>query len=120
MALGVHLQHEGRPDEARELLTEAVVGLDPATSEAFTARNHLEALREGNGCGCGRGQQAYADTIASLVRPELPEGLLEGIDLGEDGISVRLAREPTEEEAALLDRVLRQAIFRLRQAAERA
>ncbi len=120
VALGVYLQHGGRLDEARELLTEAIAGLDPATNQAFTARSHLDAIRDGGGCGCGRGEQAYQATLESLVRPELPDGLLESIELHDGEISVQLSREPTDDEAALLDRVLRQALFRLRQAAKKS
>lgn len=119
VALGVHLQHEGRPDEARELLSLAVEGLDPATSQAFTARGHLDAIAHGSGCGCGRGEQAYTATLESLVRPELPDDLLEAIEIEDGQLSVKLRREPSSAEAELLDRVLRQALFRLRKAAEK-
>lgn len=116
VALGIHLQHQGQLTEARELLAEAVAALDPASSNAFSARSHLNAIEHGGGCGCGGGEQAFVATLEALVRPEIPEGLLGAIELEEGRLSVRLLREPSEEEAAVLDRALRQALHRCQQA----
>ena len=57
-ALGVFLHHQGRTDDARKLLADAVARLHRADPHAASARGHLEALDAGEPCGCNDLRQA--------------------------------------------------------------
>jgi len=114
VGLGIELQHQRRFDEAAELLREAVASLDPASPHAFCARNHLYAIESGLGCGCGNFEITKLKTIEALLRPQLPEGLLESVEMQDGQPCPCLTREATADELALLHRAWTQAIVRLR------
>lgn len=117
VALGVFLQHRKRQEEAAELLASAIADLEPSHPDAFVARGHLDAIQKNTGCGCGGGTSGLAQTLDALVRAEIPDGLLDEIELKADGnLGVHLLRQPTEEEAAAIDRAIRQALFKIRMA----
>jgi len=121
IALGVFLQHADRGDEAALFLSKALELLDDDDPDGITARTHLRALRSGEGCGCGdAGAAAMARALTERVSRHLPDDLLDEIafepdEAGEAQLQVRLRREPTADEAALLDRVLRHALRELRE-----
>lgn len=65
---------------------------------------------------CAAGARAMASALLDLLRPELPEGLLDDIVLHEGQLCPRLNRNPTREEEAVLLRAWAQAFSRLNQA----
>ena len=118
IALGIFLQHAGRPDEARPLLADAVAALEPAHPDAVTARSHLGAVETGGSCGCGDLRQALTQASRQFVLSQLPAGLIAELTVGlkdnDFQVEVHTARQPTEEELALLERVNRHALQQFR------
>jgi tetratricopeptide (TPR) repeat protein len=51
-AYGIFLQHAGRPENAREMLEEALAHLPPSHPDAAAAQEHLTALDRGEPCAC--------------------------------------------------------------------
>ncbi len=125
VALGVVLQHDGRPgDEAAELFKTAIERLDVGHPDAICARGHLRAIEEGGPCACGDQEAALTEAFTALVRPNVPDGLIGDLrielsDEGELKVGVELVREPTEEEHETIDRVVRHALHQLRQGIRR-
>ncbi len=110
VALGIFLQH-GEEPEAEGLLANAIEALPPAHPDAICARSHLTALRRGSDCGCGTEQdqaKAYTETIRALILPHAPEGLIGELRWA-DGLQMELTREPSEEELALLHKLVEHA-----------
>ena len=118
-ALGIFLQHGGALEEARTLLQRAVAGLDPANPDALCAQSHLQAIDTKSACGCGDMTDSIAASLERMVQAELPEGLLERLELeitDEDvRISVHLLREPTPEELERLQSAVHRADATLRE-----
>jgi len=115
VARGIFLQHGGALEQAAALLEAALEALEPAHPDALPARSHLQAIREDASCGCGRGAEALDAALDELVRRKLPPDLLETIRYQEDGgVDVKLARAPSDEEVAHLDRVVRHAVAEIR------
>jgi tetratricopeptide (TPR) repeat protein len=124
-AYGIFLQHEGKNSEAEELLGKAIGLLHPADPDAYCALEHLKSLRSGSSCGCGEHtEETFSALAEKLVMEQAPKGLLRGIKLhlGEDGPSVEVdtLRELTQAEMEELNRVIHQAIARMRQEYQRA
>jgi tetratricopeptide (TPR) repeat protein len=113
VALGIFLQHHGRPDEAKSLLADAIQRLDSAHPDALCARSHLQAIESGAGCGCGDMQDALADAFRQFVLQRIPEGLVKDIrveiDEGQFDVHVEMAREPTPDERELLEKTFQHA-----------
>jgi tetratricopeptide (TPR) repeat protein len=113
-AQGVFLQHGGALDEARAPLEEAFALLPASHPDALYVSSHLEALVAGGPCSCDL-NRAMAEAIREAVLAELPGGLVEDVrvELVEGGapqVQVETTRQPTEEEAALVNRVVNHAI----------
>lgn len=120
VAQGIQEQHAGALEVARVLLMEALTLLDAVEPDALPARSHLQAIETDRSCGCGEMDMALSDALVEMVRPELPEGLLEDLtyeprDDGTMGLSIRLAREPEPGELEHLNRVVNQAVATLQQ-----
>lgn len=123
VALGIFVQHgaadlkePARPaalQEAATLLREALEKLPPSHADGLPARSHLQAIEHGGACGCGDMSGAISDALRAMVLPQLPDGLLKSIAYVDGNLDVQLARQPSEEELALLDRVVRQALAEL-------
>ena len=111
IALGLFLQHQGRLEEARAIVAEALEGMDPAHPDAVVGRSHLGAIEEGRSCGCGDMGGAVAEAFRRFVMHQLPEGLLRRFDVAvQDGdfkINVELSREPEPGELERIDRVIK-------------
>lgn len=117
VALGIFQQHDGLLEPARAMLEEAMGLLPPEDSDAVCGRRHLVALVEERSCGCGDPYAGISATLTQMVQADLPEGLLDQLQVQEDGqIAVHLARAPREEELELLQRAIEQASARLRRA----
>lgn len=118
VALGIFLQHEGRLDEARAVLREALDVLPPAHPDAVVGRSHLGAVLDGRTCGCGDLQGTIADTFREFVLARLPADLLERLDVsiadGDFNISVALRRKPDEGEIEHLNGVIGAALTEFR------
>jgi tetratricopeptide (TPR) repeat protein len=119
VALGIFVQHNGRLDEARPLLADAVAALEPAHPDAVTARSHLMAVQGGSACGCGDTRLALTQAYRQFVLSQLPPGMVEDfkVELEDNDfkIGVYLARQPTDEEMAQLERINRHALQQFRQ-----
>lgn len=118
IALGISLQHAGELGRARALLEAALENLDPSEPDTLYARSHLAALFQGGTCGCGEIGEALGDAVRDLVVLDLPDDLVEDITVrlendGTPSIEVRLMRETTADEAADLQRAIRQAVAAL-------
>ena len=118
IALGISLQHAGELGRARALLEAALENLDPSDPDTLYARSHLSAIFHGGTCGCGEIGEALGDAVRDLVVLDLPDDLVDDItvrleDDGTPSIEVRLMRETTPEEAADLQRAIRQAVAAL-------
>lgn len=120
-ALGIRLQHEGEVGRAHELLERAVAlgteAMPPGDPQLFAMRTHLESVRAGKTCGCSpegtiEQKHAFEAAILAVAQRSLPSGLLEGVEMGEDGHwKVNLTRQmESEEEAQLMVRALQQAL----------
>jgi tetratricopeptide (TPR) repeat protein len=118
-SLGIFLMHQGRADEAGPLLDGALGHLDPAHADTVYARHHLNALRAGQACNCGDSGAALAEQLRAYVLQQVPEGLLDDLELRiEDGdvkVGVRLAREASPEELERLQILVNQAIYTFRE-----
>jgi tetratricopeptide (TPR) repeat protein len=117
VAQGVHFHHTERTDAAKPLLERAVSVLPEKHPDSIYAKGHLTALEKNQSCGCNDPRTAVARTIAALVQPHLPKGLLTGLSvksLENLSLEVALSRQPTKEEQDLLSRALNQAIAVLR------
>jgi tetratricopeptide (TPR) repeat protein len=117
VAQGVHFHHTERSAEAKPLLERAVAVLSEKHPDSLYASGHLTAMEKGQPCGCNDPRTAVARTIAALVQPHLPKGLLTGLSvksLENLSLEVALSRQPTKEEQDLLSRALNQAIAVLR------
>ena len=114
IALGIFLQHNGKPDEARGLLSSALERIDPALPDAITARGHLGAIETGAACGCGDTAGAMAEAFRQFVLARLPQGLLEKLDVELKDknfqIGVHLNRELQPGELQQLNRVVSHAL----------
>lgn len=120
VAYGVQVQHQGDLDTARESLRQALELLEPSEPDTLAARSHLQAIETGGSCGCGDMGEALSNALRDMVLPHIPEGLLADLrylegEAGELKLDVQLAREATDEEMELLDRVIRQAVATLQQ-----
>ncbi len=116
IARGIFLQHRGELEQARGMLEMAVPSLPANDHEGLAGRSHLDAIVHGRSCGCGDMSQALTQALRELVLPFVTPGLVRqlSIDASTGGVSCELSREATQEELEQLDRVLRQAITRLR------
>ncbi|MEN0067870.1 MAG: tetratricopeptide repeat protein [Myxococcota bacterium] len=115
-ALGVALQHRGEAERAERELTRALESLPPADADSLVAHRHLGAIRDGTHCGCGTRSQGLAETLFTIVAPDLPKGLLDRLEFDEQGqLQVQLLRQATDDEIGHLWRVLRQGLARLSQ-----
>lgn len=115
VALGIFLQHRERFDEARPLLEAAVRRLDTAHPDTITARSHLDAILNGESCGCGNTAEAINDACREFILSRVPEGMIDDLHLGwdDDGglkLDIHVARPLTEEEAQHLHRIVSHAI----------
>ena len=119
IALGIFLQHNGRLDEARPLLADAVAALEPAHPDAVTARSHLMAVEGGSACGCGDTRLALTQAYRQFVLSQLPPGLVQDFKVGlkdnDFQVEVHMARKPTDDEMAQLERINRHALQQFRQ-----
>ncbi|MFZ9886550.1 MAG: tetratricopeptide repeat protein [Myxococcota bacterium] len=123
-ALGVALAHAGDP-RAVAVLAAAEAHLDHDHSDSLVVRAHRDALGADRACGCGEVDGALAQALRELIMARVPPGLVSDVALlpepGDDGdeerlaLDVRLAREPSPQEQALLDEVVRAAHQRLRE-----
>lgn len=117
-ALGIYLQHEGNLAQAEPLLVQAIQQLDAAHPDCLCARSHLQAIRENASCGCGDMSGALAEAFRAFVLDRMPAGLLEDFNVTlEDNdfqVQVDLAREPSQEELDLIQRIVRQAEIEFR------
>jgi tetratricopeptide (TPR) repeat protein len=117
VAQGVHFHHTERTDLGKPLLERAVSVLPEKHPDSLYAKGHLTAIEKGEPCGCNDPRTAIARTIAALVQPHLPKGLLTGLtvkSLENLQLEVALSRQPSKEEQELLSRALNQAIAVLR------
>lgn len=115
IAAGVADQHAGRLDRAAERLTDGLVALPETHRDAAVARAHLAALRAGRPCGCDDLAEAMATLVREQIAPRIPADLVHEITWDSDaGLHVALARDPTDDEQALLERVLHDALQSLR------
>lgn len=72
IALGIFLQHGGNLTAAEPLLVEAIKTLPPDHPNSFPARNHLNAIRTNQSCGCGDGYTALLDGFQAYLDTQLP------------------------------------------------
>ena len=106
IAKGIVLQHHDQADEARPLLREGI-DLLPATHEdASCGILHQVALENSLHCPCHGGDSLTREALSVLAR-RFFEGsgfadMLEHVSYGEDGLNVRLSREPSYEEITRL------------------
>jgi tetratricopeptide (TPR) repeat protein len=119
IASGILLQHLSDP-AAEPLLEEALRLLPADHPDALCARSHLIALKTGGGCGCGDMSGALSDAVLEMVRAAVPADLLADLEItlpeGQPpNVSVRLAREPTDDEMQALDSAVHLAVAQLQQ-----
>ena len=80
--------------------------------------SHLDAIENGGGCGCGDMGAVFSAALGDIVRPHLPEGLLDSltVEMTPEGpsVSVQLAREASQSELALLNRLIERGLTQLR------
>jgi tetratricopeptide (TPR) repeat protein len=119
IAYGILLQHQSDAG-AKPLLEEALRVLPADHPDALVARSHLIALDTGGGCGCGDMSEALSSAVLQMVRAAVPADLLADLQItlpdGEaPNVSVRLAREPTDEEMQALDSAVHLAVAQLQQ-----
>ncbi|HWE04854.1 MAG TPA: tetratricopeptide repeat protein [Tepidisphaeraceae bacterium] len=125
IAVGVLLQHGGRPEEALAFLRRALPLLDPADADAITCKSHLRAIETGVSCGCGEMEAGIAEAFREFVMAKLPPGLLQRLDValegGEFSIGVHLDRRASDDELKYVNRVVQHALeeFRRKVARER-
>jgi tetratricopeptide (TPR) repeat protein len=116
IARGVHAQHQDDPRQALGLLQSGLPKLTPEDPDALIGASHLEALRTGDGCGCGDMSEALSRALRNLVLPHVAPGLVHRLEYRSIAgqVILDLAREPTPDEREVLDRVLHQALTQLR------
>jgi hypothetical protein len=120
-ALGVFIQHARNLVGARPILREAVSVMQPTDDQFLVARNHLNAIEKDESCGCGKMNDAVAQTIADMIRKRLPADLIRNVEVkiespkGPD-VGVEVARKPTPEEMEQINVVVHQAIAELKRA----
>lgn len=116
--LGQHYQHQGAPQQAERELRRALELLPPDDPDALQARRHLALLDHDEPCPCDRTDRGLADALHAIVRPDLPDGLLDGLTVDARGhLQAHLLREASDAEVEHLWRVLRQGIAQLRHGA---
>lgn len=118
IALGIFDQHDGDLEPAEAALREGITLLPPDDADRLSGVSHLGALEAGGGCGCGDMSAAISEALVEMVRPHLPDGLLEDltVTLTEEGpsVAVQLAREASQTERAQLNRLIERGLARLR------
>ena len=115
IAAGVADQHAGRLARAMSRLTDGLLALPETHRDAVVGRAHLTALRAGKPCGCDDMAEAVASLVREQIAPRIPADLVHDITWDdESGLHVSLARDLTDDEQALLERVLRDAMQSLR------
>ncbi len=72
VALGIFLQHGGDLTEAEPLLEAAIRSLPPDDPDTFPARNHLNAIRKNQSCGCGDSPIAFSEGFQAFLDTQLP------------------------------------------------
>ena len=107
---GVIAFHADNEGTARAHLTGAIEVLPPDHPGLETAHSHLDAIESGGPCGCEPQEELLEQALHALIEPQLPEGLLDGFTVNDEGVQVELLREPTPEEATLLDQLIRQTL----------
>jgi tetratricopeptide (TPR) repeat protein len=117
LAQGIHAQRSGKPEEAKPLIEKALTLLPASHPDTLFARAYLNSVNFGRPFDSENPKTTVANMLETLVRPNIPEGLLAGIDvrsLEKMNLNITLARQPTQEEQNLLGRVLGQAVGLLR------
>lgn len=116
-ALGVFLHHRQHYDEAVTYLQQCVDELPAEHPDRLTATAHLQYARDGEPCQCGVGMPVALSVFVQEVLLEyIPEDLLHGVIVDENfDISIEIAREPTDEEAKLLESATNEARRRIRE-----
>lgn len=117
VAQAVHFHHTERFEDAKPIFTRAVSVLPEKHPDSQYAKMHLAAIEKSQPCGCNDPKTALARTIAALVQPHLPKGLLTGLSvksLDNLNLEVALSRQPTPEEQEQLSRALNNAIATLK------
>lgn len=117
IARGVHAQHQDAPRQALGLLQSGLPLLASEDPDALIGASHLEALRTGDGCGCGDMSEALSEALRGMVLPHVAPGLIHRLDYRalSSQVELDLSRTPTPQEREQLDRVLNQALARLRE-----
>lgn len=114
LALGIQLQHRGELGEAQALLAAGLAAMEPTHPDAICARSHLRAIEQQGSCGCGQPADEVHAQVERIVRDRLPPGLLEALEFGEGGVSIRVTRSLTESEARLVADTVELAMTELR------
>jgi hypothetical protein len=119
VALGLFLQHAGRPAEAKPTIERGVEQLDATHPDAVIGRSHLRAIETGQPCDCADPSRAMLGTLREFVRARVPADLVEGVDVGrkdngEIDIKLRFARDPTQPELQHINRVVQHALQEFR------
>lgn len=119
IALGIFLQHQERPAEARAALEEGLALADPVDPDTMSGRGHLSAVLDGRTCGCGDIGGAITEAFREFLLARVPAELIEDLDvtLADGGfqVSVNLRREPTQAEGERLQEVFTTAEAEFRQ-----
>lgn len=117
IALGIFDQHDGDLEPAEVALREGITLLPPEDRDRLCGVSHLDAIETEGGCGCGDMGGVLARALEALIKPQLPDGLLEGLtvqttDAGPT-VDVQLAREADEDELRRLDQLIKRGLAQL-------
>ena len=114
-AYGLFLQHHGREAEAWDWVEKAHAILKDEGLAALQLRLHLSALCKGTPCGCTPKSDALTGEIERRVRAQLPEGLIGALRIHPaKGIELSLSRPPNDDEKAVLQRAIPEAIEQIK------
>ncbi len=114
-AYGLFLQHHGREAEAWDWVEKAHAILKDEGLAALQLRLHLSALCKGTPCGCTPKSDALTGELERRVRAQLPEGLLGALRIHPaKGIELSLSRPPNDDEKAVLQRAIPEAIEQIK------
>jgi tetratricopeptide (TPR) repeat protein len=111
---GIRLQHRSEYVRAAEVLRRARDIAPPMSPDALCVQDHLRSAESGKACECGKDVlPTYAEELSRSLAEALPAGLVESVGTGAGpdgkGLDVRMTRELTTDEAAILRLVIEQS-----------
>lgn len=114
-ALGIFYLHHGIPGDAKAHLEKALQQLDPSDPDYHSAKDHLDALNNGDACGCLGENAKVAKLIRDYVMRRLPKDLISrfGVRVGNSGgvkLDVEVTRALSDSEASLVNKTIDEAL----------